>query len=97
MTTSANAYGADLGAALDPTRWPMPSVMRLVGALGGLDDDQIRATFNGGLGMVVVVPPEAVASALTHLETAGIATYDIGEVVARDELDGERYAEGSLR
>jgi phosphoribosylformylglycinamidine cyclo-ligase len=91
------ALPADLGAALDPTRWPMPSVMRLVGALGGLDDDQIRATFNGGLGMVVVVPPDAVAGALTHLETAGIATYDIGEVVPRGELDGERYAEGSLR
>ena len=38
-------------------RWRMPSVMRLFGALGGLDDDELRATFNGGLGMVVVVAP----------------------------------------
>ncbi len=87
----------ELGAALDPTRWPMPSVMRLVGALGGLDDDQVRATFNGGIGMVVVLAPDAVATALTHLESVGVATYDIGEVVPRGELDGERYAEGSLR
>ena len=35
----------------------MPSVMRLIGALGGLDDAELRATFNGGLGMVVAVPP----------------------------------------
>ena len=41
-----------LAARLDPTRWRMPSVMRLFGALGGLDDDELRATFNGGLGMV---------------------------------------------
>jgi phosphoribosylaminoimidazole (AIR) synthetase len=75
----------------------MPSVMRLVGALGGLDDDQVRATFNGGIGMVVVLAPDAVATALTHLESVGVATYDIGEVVPRGELDGERYAEGSLR
>ena len=43
-----------LAARLDPARWPMPSVMRLFGALGGLDDEELRATFNGGLGMVVV-------------------------------------------
>src|SRR4029079_6692480 len=30
-----------------PTRWAKPLVMRLVGALGGLGDDEVRATFNG--------------------------------------------------
>ena len=49
-----------LAARLDPARWTMPSVMRLFGALGGLDDEELRATFNGGLGMVVVVPRAAV-------------------------------------
>ncbi|HXG26597.1 MAG TPA: phosphoribosylformylglycinamidine cyclo-ligase, partial [Candidatus Binatia bacterium] len=49
------ALPGHLGARLDPLRWPMPSVMRLVAALGGLDDAEVRATFNGGLGMVVVV------------------------------------------
>ena len=33
----------------------MPSVMRLFGALGGIEDDELRATFNGGLGMIAVV------------------------------------------
>ena len=32
------------GPALEPDRWPMPSVMRLVGALGGVEDAEIRAT-----------------------------------------------------
>ena len=45
-----------LAARLDPSRWAMPSVMRLFGALGGLDDVELRATFNGGLGMIAVVP-----------------------------------------
>ena len=53
----ARALPKRLGARLDPARWPMPSVMRLFGALGGLDDVELRATFNGGLGMVVVVRP----------------------------------------
>ena len=50
-----------LGARLDPASWPMPAVMRLMGALGGMEDDELRATFNGGLGMVLVVPAAAAA------------------------------------
>jgi phosphoribosylformylglycinamidine cyclo-ligase len=80
-----------LGARLDPWRWPMPSVMGLVGALGGIEDAEIRATFNGGLGMVVVVPPEALPAAIAALPGAMLA----GEVVDAAEL-GARYAEGRL-
>src|SRR6185295_16078626 len=53
------AVGAELGIRLDPMRWTMPSAMWLVGALGGLEEPEIRATFNGGLGMLVVVAPVA--------------------------------------
>ena len=66
------ALPEDLAARLDPPRWPMPSVMRLFGALGGLDDVELRATFNGGLGMVMVLPPTAVTAAIEVLATAGI-------------------------
>ena len=47
-------------ARLDPARWPMPSVMRCSARSAGMDDDELRATFNGGLGMVAVVPADAV-------------------------------------
>ena len=50
-----------LGARLDPGTWPMPSVMRLLGAIGALEDDELRATFNGGIGMVVIVPAAVAA------------------------------------
>jgi phosphoribosylformylglycinamidine cyclo-ligase len=74
----------------------MPSVMRLFGALGGIEDDELRATFNGGLGMVVVVPPAAVDTTVGALAAEGIAAAVVGEVAAADELGG-RYAEGPLR
>ena len=51
----------------------MPSVMRLFGALGGLDDLELRATFNGGIGMIVVVAPEAVPAAIEAFATHGVA------------------------
>jgi phosphoribosylformylglycinamidine cyclo-ligase len=82
------ALPAGLGARLDPARWPMPSVMRLLGALGGIDDVELRATFNGGIGMVLVVAPEAVEVAELALPEA----VAIGIVAPVDELGG-RYAE----
>ncbi len=89
------ALAEGLGARLDPSRWPMPSVMRLMGALGGVEDDELRAIFNGGLGMVVILPPEAVERARALLRSAGIEAWLVGEVVAAPP-GGERYVEGPL-
>jgi phosphoribosylformylglycinamidine cyclo-ligase len=88
-----------LAARVDPTTWRMPSVMRLFGALGGLDDLELRATFNGGLGMIAVVSPEAVSTAQSSLAAAGLRAPVVGNVVASRELgapDGARYAEVAL-
>jgi phosphoribosylformylglycinamidine cyclo-ligase len=85
-----------LASRLDPSRWPMPSVMRLFGALGGMDDEELRATFNGGLGMVVVLPPAAVPAATEVFDSHGIPSAVVGEVVDASGLDGTRYVEGAL-
>ncbi len=84
-----------LAARLDPARWRMPSVMRLFGALGGLDDEELRATFNGGLGMVVVVPAAAAATVIGVAREHGIEAMLVGEVVETD-ASGARYVEGAL-
>ncbi len=93
---AARMLPVSLGVRLDPARWPMPSVMRLFGALGGLEDDELRATFNGGLGMLAVVEPAAAETAITALAGSGVASLLAGEVVEAAELGGRRYAEGSL-
>ena len=85
-----------LAARVDPTRWTMPSVMRLIGALGGLDDAELRATFNGGLGMIAVVPPEAVPLMIATLAERGVEAVVVGEVVEAAALSGQRYVEGPL-
>ena len=90
------ALADGLGARLDPAHWPMPSVMRLFGALGGLDDDELRATFNGGLGMVVVLPPDAVEAAVRRLRTEGIpALSSVRSSMPRPSVV-LRYVEGAL-
>ena len=85
-----------LAARVDPSRWSMPSVIRLFGALGGMDDDELRATFNGGIGMIAVLPREAVPAAIAGLAGHGHVATLIGEVVEADALGGARYVEAHL-
>ncbi len=86
------AVSENLGVRLHPAAWPMPSVMRLMGALGGLSDEELRSTFNGGLGMVCVVPAAGVAAAISGLADEGLAAWQVGEVVIIDALEA-RYSE----
>jgi phosphoribosylformylglycinamidine cyclo-ligase len=70
--------------------------MRLIAALGGLADDEVRATFNGGIGMVVVVPPAAVDTTIASLVATDVGARIVGEVVTMGRIGGSRYAEGAL-
>jgi phosphoribosylformylglycinamidine cyclo-ligase len=86
----------ELGARLDPALFAMPSVMGLLGALGGIEPDELRATFNGGLGMIAVVAPAAVPLAIDAFAGSGVEALVVGEVVTAAELGG-RYTEGPLQ
>jgi phosphoribosylformylglycinamidine cyclo-ligase len=78
-------------ARLDPTAWRTSSVIRLFAALAGLDDAEMRATFNGGIGMIAIVAPEAVTAAVTSFRAEGLEARLIGDVVPSD--GGLRYVE----
>jgi phosphoribosylformylglycinamidine cyclo-ligase len=85
-----------LAARLDPARWSMPSVLQLIGGLGGLDDQELRATFNGGLGMVAVLPGSSVPAAIAALAEHGVPASVVGEIVDARSVDGARYVEGPV-
>ena len=91
------ALPAGLGARLDPDRWRMPvgdaAVRR---PRGDGRARSVRATFNGGLGMVAVLPAAVVPMAIGLLSDHGVAATHIGEVVPVDALGGSRYVEGPL-
>jgi phosphoribosylformylglycinamidine cyclo-ligase len=83
-----------LAVRMDPTRWAMPSVMRLMGALGGIGEPELRATFNGGLGMVLAVPAGPAAdAALATAAAQGMAGAIVGEVVPVAATGARRYVE----
>jgi phosphoribosylformylglycinamidine cyclo-ligase len=88
------ALGPELAARVDPTRWGMPSIMWLLAALAGLEEPELRATFNGGLGMVLVVSPAGLP-VLLEAEPAAVV---VGEVIPAAAAAGSapRYLEGPL-
>jgi phosphoribosylaminoimidazole (AIR) synthetase len=65
--------------------------MQLLAALGGLEAAEVRATFNGGIGMVLVVPPAARTAVAAALPDAVL----VGEVAPVAVL-GARYVEAPL-
>jgi phosphoribosylformylglycinamidine cyclo-ligase len=80
-------------ARIHPAAWPVPSIMQLLGTLGRVGAAELRATFNGGLGMVIAVPAGAADAALAAAVVAGIAAYVAGEIVPAADLGGARYVE----
>jgi len=82
-----------LGVRVDPALWRVPSVFRLVAALGGLDGPELRATLNAGIGIAVTVPPAAVEATIASLAERGLGAMRIGEVMDAATLGGRRYAE----
>jgi phosphoribosylformylglycinamidine cyclo-ligase len=67
-------------ADLDWNAWPEPPVFGLVGREGGVTQDDLRATFNLGIGMVLVVPAEHAEAVVARATSAGHAASRIGVV-----------------
>ncbi len=70
-----------LGMVLEPSRWPVPPIFELV-AHAGVPADEMRRTFNMGIGMIVIVDPSHADEARALAEAEGETVYDIGEVIA---------------
>jgi phosphoribosylformylglycinamidine cyclo-ligase len=68
----------------------------MLGALAGIGDVELRATFNGGIGMVMVVPEAAAQRTVALARERGVPAWEIGNVVPTDDLGGRRYAEAGL-
>ncbi|HEY7133070.1 MAG TPA: phosphoribosylformylglycinamidine cyclo-ligase [Candidatus Limnocylindrales bacterium] len=89
------AFPLGLSARLDPSTWRVPSIVRLIAALGGLDEEEARATFNAGIGMIAVVAPDSIDSAIAAFHAEGLDARVIGEAFASEE-DAPRYLEGAV-
>ena len=72
-----------LQAVLDRESWTPPPLFEWLQREGRVADDEMHRVFNCGVGMVVVVPADAVDAALAALSDAGEIAWRIGSVVER--------------
>jgi len=72
-----------LGVQVDLSSWPVPPIFELLRRLGSIPEDDLRRTFNLGIGMILVVSPEDRAKAEKLLRRMREDYYVIGSVVPR--------------
>jgi len=75
---------AEAHAIIDADAWPQPRLMSFLQAQGGIEPEEMARTFNCGIGMAVVVAPEAADAVSAALEQAGETVFRIGHVEAGD-------------
>ncbi len=87
------ALAPGLGVVVHPDRWAVQAVMEHIAERAGLSAAETRATFNGGIGMALVVAPAAAPSVIELLATRGQTAWIIGEVVPVEATGPSRYRE----
>jgi len=74
------ALPAGFGAEIDLGSWPVPAIFELVRMAADVSDDDMFATFNMGVGMVLVVPVESSSEVISATARSGMDPYPIGRV-----------------
>lgn len=80
-----------LAGRIDRSTWTPAPIFELVGRVGGLEQRELERTLNCGVGMVAVLPPTDVDTAVGLLAGHGVPAWVCGEVVppAEDLPAGE--------
>jgi phosphoribosylformylglycinamidine cyclo-ligase len=72
-----------LGAYVDENNWSVPPIFNYLAKTGPVEKEEMRNTFNGGIGMVLAINDNGVVPDLAAylLEKHSLAAYDIGKIV----------------
>jgi phosphoribosylformylglycinamidine cyclo-ligase len=79
--------GARLKLQLRLGSWRIPPLFDLLGRGGRVAPEEMRRTFNMGLGMLACVPADRVSEAITVLERSGEQVWEVGQVAPADAPD----------
>lgn len=77
-------FAGGVSAVIDTASWQRGAVFDWLAETGNVDIDEMRRTFNCGVGMIVVVAAADVNAALESLDASGENAWQIGEVLAGD-------------
>jgi phosphoribosylformylglycinamidine cyclo-ligase len=80
--------GAPLKLQVRLDSWPVPPVMQALARAGRVAPEEMRRTFNLGIGMIAAVPAARADEARRILEDEGESVYEIGAVAEASAPDG---------
>jgi phosphoribosylformylglycinamidine cyclo-ligase len=67
-------------ATVDPRTWELPPLFTTLQQAGQVSTEEMRDVFNLGVGLIAVLPPEAVAEARKGAAADGVPTWVMGEI-----------------
>jgi phosphoribosylformylglycinamidine cyclo-ligase len=70
----------DCMATVDPTTWELPPLFITLQQAGQISTQEMRDVFNLGVGLVAVLPPDAVGAAQAAASADGVTTWVMGEI-----------------
>lgn len=79
----------ELTAQIDTNSWQFSELFNWLQTNGNIEQMEMYRTFNCGVGFVVVVPKSQEESTLDILNQAGETAWKIGEIVKRDDTNGD--------
>jgi phosphoribosylformylglycinamidine cyclo-ligase len=71
---------ADCEAIVDPASWDLPPLFATLQQAGQISAGEMREVFNLGVGLIAVLPADAVPAAQQAAEADGVATWPMGEI-----------------
>jgi phosphoribosylformylglycinamidine cyclo-ligase len=67
-------------AVVDPKSWELPPLFTTLQQAGGISTEEMRDVFNLGVGLIAVLPPQAVPAAQAAAESDGVVAWAMGEI-----------------
>jgi phosphoribosylformylglycinamidine cyclo-ligase len=67
-------------AVVDPDSWEWPPLFTVLQQAGQISTQEMREVFNLGVGLVAVLPPDAVVAAQAAAAEDGVTTWVMGEI-----------------
>jgi phosphoribosylformylglycinamidine cyclo-ligase len=72
-----------LGLKINWSAWERPAIFRLIQQVGNVPEEEMRRTFNLGVGLIMISRPDAVDGLLQALKRRGESPFIMGEVGRR--------------
>ncbi len=70
-------------AVIRSDSWEIPPIFKFLRDAGSVSDEEMRRTFNNGIGMIAAVPESAADEIVERLNAMGEKSFIIGEIVER--------------